>query len=141
MDNFSINSIKFAFSCHVKDMGGIIKFFLLVLLVTTTCCSTGNRVNRIDINSIAKKELTGKLQFIYSSDDNSVICIGSKKNLGQTFSFFVYSLASNKKLTVTYSNVSSVKWDGSNKVMYMLLPGTVEVGDPPNNYYMITVDN
>lgn len=122
-------------------MIGTSKIFSVIALFLIISCSSVSKVSEQKIKRIATGEFSGKVEYDFSNDSTKVICIGDKKNMGQTFSFFVYSLSQNMKVSNTYSNVSVVKWVDNVSVKYQVLQGTVKKESAPTPYNLLKIEN
>ena len=117
--------------------------YTVVFFTTFLSCASVNstRPTQLDLSSISSERLTGEVEFVFNSDSTSAICIGNKKNLGQTFSFFVYSIQKKGSLTTTYNNISIVKWKGNDTIQYKYLKGTVQKDERASEFRVLNLNN
>jgi hypothetical protein len=91
------------------------------------------------MHNTAKSSLSGKVEYMYNNDSTFVVCIGDKKKFEQSYSFFVYSISKNIKVTDVYNRVNDVFWEGPGLVKYSVLYGTIEVGYKQPKYNTIEI--
>lgn len=113
----------------------------LVLSVALLSCASVNTSisEKSNLIKISSERLDGEVQFIFNSDSTSAICTGNKKNFGQSFSFFVYSLQTNKSISKTYNNISTVNWKGIDSIQYKYLKGTVQNDQRNSGFRTLTL--
>ena len=116
-------------------------FYIFIYLFVTVSCGSINSKHgdTAKLNLITSEKLKGKIELLYNSDHTSVICIGGKSKLSQTYSFFVYSLKNNKSITKTYNNVSDVLWYRNKAIKYKYLSGIVKAGENNTKYTIINI--
>jgi len=117
------------------------RLIITLFVVFIVSCKTTSEITKEKFEMVVKNEFSDKPNYIYNSDSTRAICIGNQKNMGQTFSFFVYSFSDNKKMTDIYSNVSEVKWEGDSIIKYKKLAGTIQLGAPPASFYVINLED
>ena len=120
-------------------MKALISILLIISIYLITGCGSYRKSNNSNLNDIVEVYLRGKIEYLYNADSSSVICIGNKKKLEQSYSFFVFSITKNKKVTDTYDHVEEVIWDGLNSVKYYYLYGTVQIGNQRPKYKTINI--
>ncbi len=117
------------------------RLIITLFVVFLVSCKTTSKITKEKFEMVVKNEFSDKPKYIYNSDSTRVICIGNQRNMGQTFSFFVYSLSNNKKVTDVFSNIAEVKWEGDSVIKYKKLAGTIQLGAPPANFYIIRLED
>ena len=122
----------------------IISFISTVVLsVALLSCASVNTSKHTQSNllKVSSARFNGEVQFVFNSDSTSAICIGNKKNLGQTFSFFVYSMKANESLTKTYNNISIVNWKSIDSIQYRYLQGVVRSDERTSDFSILNLSN
>lgn len=118
-------------------------FNLVLLAFITTGCGSTNNINKeiatvsSKYKKLAEEELNTNVRYVSNKSGTSILCIGGKKKLGQTFSFFVYSNIQQLKITETFNNVVDVKWVDDETIKYKYLSGIVNVDGEGQKYITI----
>ena len=117
---------------------------LVILFSIITSCGSSNNNGKVDSSSNYKKisegEFNGNIKYVFNKDNSKVICKGRKSNLGQTFSFFVYSNNQHLKITETFNNVADVKWVDNETIKYIYLSGIVNAKEEGQEYIIINLE-
>ena len=107
----------------------IIVPILFLLIITSVSCSTyKNNTSYSKMKLHAEGILKDKIEYKFNTDSTMVICVGNKKKSNLYYSFFIYSLSENKKLSKVFNHIEKVFWKNNFEVKYSPMMGTVQKG-------------
>lgn len=101
---------------------------LFLLIITSISCSTYNNRSYSKMKFHTEDTLKGKIEYKFNTDSTMVICVGNKKKSNLYYSFFIYSLYDNKKLSKVFNHIEKVFWENNFEVKYSPMMGTVQKG-------------
>jgi len=120
------------------------KFTYLILInsfILISACKSVNVVNKEDMHTVSHSIFGDKVDYVFNADSTKVICIGNKQKRVQYFSFFVYSLKNNQKVTEVFNHVEYVNWKDLNTIEYSFLSGNVKYGSSIPDNFTLKIDN
>ncbi len=118
----------------------VLLLFIKILIGCATAPHVDNnspKGNIYQYEIVSKQEFPDNTKFIFSSDSTKVLCAGNRNKFSHTFSFFVFSINQNQKVSDTFNNVEIVEWVDNSTIKYKFLSGNIKREDGTIRYRYI----